>query len=445
MTTRLFSWATREGHETLTRLLLEVHDIIIGDDEIQAWSSLVIAAHTGHWVALAFHLSDRGLNHYDFSVMGPRLAFDAARRVDLTLLDKLLNAGVNIEQPMMWEGAVCDRRHATICSSMESAAGWKSSSALMVAVDQGHEAVVERLLQAGVDVNHGGPLLVAVGRGHEAIVCKLLQAGADRDSDYILWTAVDTKHEGIVDKLLQAGAAIHQNCLSMAISNGLEAAVGRLLQAQGDVLDEQLLNTAVHTGNDWMVETLLQAGAVITPEALSTAIVLEHKKIINRLLLVGVDVDKQLALEEAASKGDQFLVDKLLMAGADANNGDSLKNAISRGHETVVVRLLTAGADGTREGLLCGAASAGHPAILDILLKAGASVNGSDIDSSPLVIAMNKQDGAMVASLLDAGARLGPVITSTDFTKVAENAKLWDPTLIDLVLQEFAEASPKGC
>ena len=60
---------------------------------------------------------------------------------------------------------------------------------LYIAAQEGHEAVVRGLLEAGADVNKATdngatPLLIAALNKHEAVVRVLVEAGADVEEDY---------------------------------------------------------------------------------------------------------------------------------------------------------------------------------------------------------------------------------------------------------------------
>ena len=87
---------------------------------------------------------------------------------------------------------------------------------LFIAAQEGHDAVVRALLDAGADkgeaANDGDtPLYIAAMNGHDAIVRTLLDAGADKDiamnsGSTPLHVAAANGHGAIVRTLLDAGA-----------------------------------------------------------------------------------------------------------------------------------------------------------------------------------------------------------------------------------------------
>jgi hypothetical protein len=147
----------------------------------------------------------------------------------------------------------------------------KYQSALQAAAKGGSEEVLEKLLEAGADVNsvggfYGSALAAAAANGRKKIVEMLLEAGADINSV-----------GGIYGTPLQAAAANKQKDL-----------VARLLEARADVnirdgMYGGALVAASWTGKVKMVNMLLEAKADINIQALQAAVD-GHRKNLEELL-----------------------------------------------------------------------------------------------------------------------------------------------------------------
>ena len=156
-------------------------------------------------------------------------------------------------------------------------------AALIRAASDGDGVAVQRLLDAGADVNHATTdgftaLIAAAVRGHDAIVQQLLAAGADvnhaNDQGFTaLIVAAATDHDAIVQQLLAAGADVnHANdqgdtALIFAAATDHDAIVQRLLAVDGIDVNHATdtgftaLIAAAATDDDAMVQRLLDAGA----------------------------------------------------------------------------------------------------------------------------------------------------------------------------------------
>jgi hypothetical protein len=134
--------------------------------------------------------------------------------------------------------------------------GGTFSNALQAASHEGHEKVVEQLLNAGANVNGqggrffttGSPLQAASYKGHEKVVERLLSAGVDVNAQgafyrSALWVASCEGHEEIAEQLLNAGADVNgpgvgfcSSPLETALCEGHEKVVERLRSAGAFVL-----------------------------------------------------------------------------------------------------------------------------------------------------------------------------------------------------------------
>ena len=131
-----------------------------------------------------------------------------------------------------------------------------ANTALQVAAENGHEAIVQMLIEKGVDVNaavvrNSGKTAVqaAAGHGHEAIMKLLINAGAAIDAEAArdsgrtaLQAAAENGHEAIVKLLIDKGVDVNalaakysgRTALQAATQNGHEAIV-KLLRHKGAV------------------------------------------------------------------------------------------------------------------------------------------------------------------------------------------------------------------
>ncbi|KAI1166694.1 ankyrin repeat-containing domain protein [Nemania serpens] len=127
------------------------------------------------------------------------------------------------------------------------------------AAENGHEAVVELLVEKGVDIeaNDGldttTALQLAARNGHEAIVRLLLEKGADFNANILsvgsntpLHSAAMNGHEVIVRLLLEKGADLRKNADLEAIA-----------------IADTPLHAAAQNGHDAIVRLLLEKGADI--------------------------------------------------------------------------------------------------------------------------------------------------------------------------------------
>jgi hypothetical protein len=143
------------------------------------------------------------------------------------------------------------KRHKVDCSTMNSQRQLVKSP-LLFAVTVGNLAEVENLIRAGADVNTAAKedgmtaLFVAAQMGHFAIVQYLVQQGADKDKTdrrgvTPLFIAALSGHLEIVQYLVRQGADVNQapdggmtTPLAIATSEG-HSAVANYLREQGGV------------------------------------------------------------------------------------------------------------------------------------------------------------------------------------------------------------------
>lgn len=186
-----------------------------------------------------------------------------------------------------------------------NATGGRFSYALQAASCEGHEQVVQILLDKGADVNaqggdYGTALQAASIFDHEKVVQILLDRGADVNAQggydgNALQAASWEGRETIVQMLLEAGADVN---------------------AQGGRYYDSALQAASLEGHETIVQMLLKAGADVNAQdedgysALSYAVKYGREKSIQILLRKGANVDEEV-WQEASLKGNKRLMQQL--------------------------------------------------------------------------------------------------------------------------------------
>ena len=286
--------------------------------------------------------------------------------------------------------------------------------ALRAAAAAGNQALVQLLLENGVDINaqdgnYGNALQEAVYNGQKRVIRFLLENGADINAQggkygNALQAAAYSGHEAVVRLLLEHGADI----------NAQGGKYGNALQA------------AAYSGHEAVVRLLLEHGADTNAQggecgnALQAAACYGREAVVRLLLEHGADISAQGgehgdALQAAVRYGREAVVRLLLEHGADINAqggeyGDALQAAVRYGREAVVRLLLEHGADINAQGseygnALQAAAYYGHEAVVRLLLRYGADINarGGEYGNALQAVALHGQKG-MVRLLLEYGA-----------------------------------------
>ncbi|MBF0623435.1 MAG: ankyrin repeat domain-containing protein [Magnetococcales bacterium] len=159
---------------------------------------------------------------------------------------------------------------------------------LMVAVQEGHLPVVDRLLAAGVAVNHRNQwgqsaLILAAQWDNPELVTRLLTAGADPNARTdkgrtALMRAAQYGHAEVLERLLAAGAdpqAVDhrgEDALFYAVRHGQTALLPRLLTLGLEVNRVNLkganpLQVAVTRGDQTTADLLIAHGATLPEES----------------------------------------------------------------------------------------------------------------------------------------------------------------------------------
>ncbi|KAJ7362830.1 hypothetical protein DFH08DRAFT_841545 [Mycena albidolilacea] len=288
-----------------------------------------------------------------------------------------------LQPSALWIAAAADLAETSKCL-LEEAQMTKcsASSALWIASYYGHLAIVQLLLENGVDMNtpteqYGPPLTAASEAGHHTIVRWLLQNGADtnaRGGEYgcALHTALANKQEKIAYLLIEHGADVnlqtwHGAALTTASWYGMENIVVLLVERGADInVKGGRYNFALHTAlankQEKIACLLIEHGADVNLQgehgaALTTAAWYGSERIVGLLLERGADVNMpgQFALHAALTEGHRKIVRLLIENGANVNVLDKnlccpLELAADLGDENLFRLLIDTGADPNAHG-----------------------------------------------------------------------------------------------
>ncbi|KAK6605133.1 ankyrin repeat-containing protein [Botrytis cinerea] len=425
----LLSFAAGEGHEDITKLLLNAVHPDIKDGKYN-WTPLLLTAANGHEAVVKILLAT-GQVEIDWKDKYNQTPLSLAARNGHEAVVKLLLATGQVE------------------------IDWKSEynrTPLSLAAENGHAAVVKLLLATGQveidwkDKYDQTPLSLAARNGHEAAV-KLLLATSQVEIDWKnkynqtpLSLAAENGHVAVV-KLLLASNQIEVNWknkynqipLSLAARNG-HTAIVKLLLATGQVeinwkseYNLTPLSLAAENGHEAVVKLLLATDQVEVDwksEYDQTPLLLAarngHEAVVKLLLATGqVEIDwknkyNRTPLLLAAENGHAVVVKLLLATGQveidwkNKYNRTPLLLAAENGHAAVVKLLLATGQveidwknKYNRTPLLLAAAN-GHAAVVKLLLATGqVEINWKDKDNrTPLSLAARNGHEAVVKLLL---------------------------------------------
>lgn len=299
-----------------------------------------------------------------------------------------------------------------------NAPGPASSSALVLAAEHGHAAIVDLLLHAraaSIDLCRDAmaAMEAAVRNGHPEVVHTLLQAAIDfkvsLESKDLLSYAAYHGHEAVIAKLLQWG--LDPNRVDSNGTNPVTVAAAR-----GHV---DAVRTLVHAGAD------LNVRVVDDVNALMAAVYSGDARTVNALIVAAADTQRPLdfnapqilgltILAIAAVWGYSDVVQALIQAGAapnlQTNTGSSpLMFAAAKNHKGAMHALVLQGADTdlqtNDEGAtaLMIAVKHGHPDAAQVLLQAGADPNIANFaGKTALMLAQDQGNPEMIRMLMQA-------------------------------------------
>ncbi|PKY07206.1 ankyrin [Aspergillus campestris IBT 28561] len=266
----------------------------------------------------------------------------AVKRNNVPLTRRLLSLGAKID--------ACQQ----VCFPNYTVENWQSTTLGLAAIEA-NDSMIDLLLTAGADVNHktsesfyAPPLVLAVENGHKRLTERLLEAGADvaladaTGGSTLVQRALAGDNQELSMVLEANGARVESKFIEDDYSsrlmqkvrdNDLET-VRYLIGCGARVNDthggDTVLGAAVRQGNCEIVKILLRAGAVNIGEKLDrigdveTAMHLKQRGMLSGILLS----NGQQILVNAIRSDDSGLVQFLLDCGADqaSDNIERRKN-----------------------------------------------------------------------------------------------------------------------
>ncbi|CAI5673779.1 unnamed protein product [Oreochromis niloticus] len=328
-------FASASGHENLVRFLLR-KGASVDSRNNYGWTPLMQAARFGH-LTVAHILLENGAEINGRNRLGASVLTMAARGGHTHVVKLLLESGAYVDDfdhLAVAAEAVSNGNNNNSCSGSGFGPGegclggggggreFMDITALMVASQHGHEAVVRLLLEWGSDVNFSqkttgwGPLMLSTLSGKVAVAQQLVERGADPDRINVL---SKTAFE-----------------LAMQLKQrDIKAYLDSITTVRPQTDDERRrpdVFSALKLGNSQLVKEILeedpaqvnlsnQEGA--TP--LMMAAVSGQLEVVQLMVEKNADIDKQdgvhgwTALMQATYHGNKDIVKYLLNQGADVN------------------------------------------------------------------------------------------------------------------------------
>jgi ankyrin repeat protein len=366
----------------------------------------------------------------------------AVRKKDIKFVRLLLRHGADVNQ-----------------ISVYPYSPWTGITALQRACCQGDTQIASVLLDHGANVNikrgNFGPALVAATMNHElSLVERLLDAGADINRGHLV---------GPPNNLFQ------QTALARAITINCIPVVKLLLERGAEIYISCECGNAVQTaaffGRDEILDYLVSKGADIHRcskrfnSALEAAVAGSQETMFKKLLSYGIDIDRPCVdlgnlLQVAASSGSNSIIQLLLDERMDVNiqggyHGSALTAAANHGHASTCRMLIERGANldtrgGKGSGALHAAVEGGHLEIVKLLLDSGAPINctGGKYGSLLQVAALNTPEPIALLLLergIDVNIQVGHFGNALQAWSYVGNAKI-----VELLIRKGADVKARG-
>ncbi|RTE84046.1 hypothetical protein BHE90_001465 [Fusarium euwallaceae] len=263
----------------------------------------------------------------------------AARSGDIDICSLFIYHGGNIHAPAVGRGGMTCLQAASMSghfdlvynllsmgadvNALASSDGW---TALQAATFSGSMETVDLLLAWGSNVNHQSPstaLEIAIEQGHDALVNKLLYAGADINQcgtlGSALFNACRNRNLHLFDLLLALGAhpdppACHVSPLMAAIEQEWQYGAQVLIQAGADVNKPCIKPSSSDVYNDWGWDWDLNVPLV-------AAVLTDEVEFVQMLFDAGAQLNAQTSrcLGFAVQHRSNDIVRLLLEKGANPN------------------------------------------------------------------------------------------------------------------------------
>ncbi|XP_036934883.1 ankyrin repeat and SAM domain-containing protein 6-like isoform X1 [Acanthopagrus latus] len=326
-------FASASGHENLVRFLLR-KGASVDSRNNYGWTPLMQAARFGH-LTVAHILLENGAEINGRNRLGASVLTMAARGGHTHVVKLLLESGAyadDYDHLAVAAEAVSNGNNNNSCSAAGFGGGegcpggggreFMDITALIVASQHGHEAVVRLLLEWGSDVNFSqkttgwGPLMVATLSGKVAVAQQLVERGADPDRVNVLSKtafelAMQLKQRDVkayLDSITTVRPQTDDERRRPDVFSALKLGNSQLVK---EILEED--PTQVNSSN--------QEGA----SPLMMAAVSGQLEVVQLMVEKNADIDKQdgvhgwTALMQATYHGNKDIVKYLLSQGADVN------------------------------------------------------------------------------------------------------------------------------